>query len=119
MAGASPAAVLIGRNGLAQSRAIGGFMAKSTTARPGMNLPGMTDQNQPEPDPSAVYLSEREVARRTSLSTAWLQERRSLGGGPPWSRCGKRVVYKWSEVEAWIDAQKVTAPTAAQEATTP
>jgi predicted DNA-binding transcriptional regulator AlpA len=49
-----------------------------------------------------IYIDEREVARRTTLSPRTLQLMRRKGGGPAWAKLGGRVVYKWADVEGWI-----------------
>lgn len=52
------------------------------------------------------YLTEQEVARRTTLSPRTLQRLRLRNdGGPAFSRVGRRVLYRWADVEAWIRAQ--------------
>lgn len=55
------------------------------------------------------YMTEREVVERTTLSQRTLQRYRSAGGGPTWSRLGRRVVYRWADVEAWIRSREVSA----------
>lgn len=30
---------------------------------------------------------------------------RHIGEGPPWAKLGRRVVYRRSDVKAWVDAQ--------------
>lgn len=60
------------------------------------------------PDPT--YLNESEVARRTSLSASWLRQRRHKGGGPPFLRVAGRVVYKWVDVEQWMDTVGAGGP---------
>lgn len=52
------------------------------------------------------YVDDRQLAVRTSLSRAAWQTFRSRGKGPPYYKVGKRCLYKWHEVEAWIDAQR-------------
>ena len=50
----------------------------------------------------ALYIDERELARRTTLAPRTLQLMRRNGGGPPFAKLGGRVVYKWADVERWI-----------------
>ena len=59
-------------------------------------------------DPDPAYIGERELARRTSLSTRTLQLMRRTGSGPPWAKLGGRVVYKWANVESWIASRTRT-----------
>lgn len=51
-----------------------------------------------------VYIDERELARRTTLSSRTLQLMRRNGSGPPFAKLGGRVVYRWADVERWIAA---------------
>lgn len=63
------------------------------------------------PDPSTTdeYLDERQLAERTPISRATWRRMRAAGGGPPARRVGRRVVYHWPSVRAWIDAQPSSA----------
>lgn len=54
-----------------------------------------------------LYIDEREVARRTSLARITLRTWRSRGEGPPFHKIGRRVLYRWADVEQWIEARKV------------
>ena len=55
------------------------------------------------PNPSApVFIDERELARRTTLSPRTLQLMRRNDSGPPFAKLGGRVVYRWTDVERWI-----------------
>lgn len=67
----------------------------------------MSTAIEPSPAPDA-YLTETEVARRTTLSPRKLQHYRRDGGGPAFSKLGKRVVYLWSDVAAWIASNAST-----------
>lgn len=51
-----------------------------------------------------------DVAEITGISEDTLRHWRHKGVGPPSARLGRRIVYRESEVQAWIDAQfKATA----------
>lgn len=52
-----------------------------------------------------VLLTPTEVAQRTKLAVSTLAKRRVLGGGPPYTKLGGRVVYDAADVDAWIAAQ--------------
>ena len=41
------------------------------------------------------------IPRKTSQKWRWSKE------GPPYRKVGTRVLYKFAEVEAWLDAQTV------------
>jgi excisionase family DNA binding protein len=48
-----------------------------------------------------AYVSAKEVARRLNLSVRGVQDRASRGALPS-VRIGKRVVFRWAEVEGWL-----------------
>lgn len=50
----------------------------------------------------AEYVDDRELARRTPIRRATWQWWRREGGGPPFYKLGRRCVYRWPDVEAWI-----------------
>ena len=63
---------------------------------------------------NAVFVDEAELARRLPIErSTWQQWRaRSDSGesgetGPPYFKVGRRVIYRWSEVEAWVAQRKV------------
>jgi hypothetical protein len=53
--------------------------------------------------PHDTYLSAADVAARTPFSLKSLEKKRALGLGPKCSIVGRRVVYKWADVVAWIE----------------
>lgn len=59
---------------------------------------------------SALYIDERELACRTTLAPRTLQLMRRNGGGPPFAKLGGRVVYKWADVERWIQERTRCSP---------
>ena len=59
--------------------------------------------------PEREYLDDRELARRTPLARATWQKMRHEGKGPPVRRVGRRCLYLWSEVVAWIESQRSAA----------
>ena len=46
-----------------------------------------------------------EVAEYLDVSTQTLYNWRNLGTGPKSSRIGGRVRYRWTDVDAWVDAR--------------
>jgi predicted DNA-binding transcriptional regulator AlpA len=50
-----------------------------------------------------LYLDE--VSERTGIPENTLRFWRATKVGPPTARIGRRVVYRESDVQAWIDAQ--------------
>ena len=49
------------------------------------------------------YLKEREVAQIIRKSTAWLQRSRWQGGGIPYHKIGRSVVYFELDVMQWLE----------------
>jgi hypothetical protein len=60
-----------------------------------------------DPPPPAEYLDDRELARRTPIKRITWQVWRTKGEGPVFYKVGRRCLYRWSEVEAWISGQRV------------
>jgi hypothetical protein len=54
---------------------------------------------------AAVYLTANEVAARTS-STGAHWRKLAAGGAVPTRRDGRRLLFKWQDVEAYLDAPK-------------
>jgi hypothetical protein len=50
------------------------------------------------------YLSAAEVAERIPFTVKALETLRARGKGPRWSSVGRRIVYLWSDVVAWIES---------------
>jgi hypothetical protein len=48
-------------------------------------------------------LSASELEERTGIPTATWRYWAHIGGGPPSVKVGRRRLYKWSEVQAWVD----------------
>lgn len=65
----------------------------------------MQDHNERSEIPE--YVDDQDLARLTPISRAQWQAYRQKGGGPKWRKVSRRVVYKWSEVVAWLDSQPV------------
>ena len=53
--------------------------------------------------PASGYVDDRFLAANTPISRVWFQHARLRGEGPPSYKFGKRVLYKWTEVIAWLD----------------
>jgi predicted DNA-binding transcriptional regulator AlpA len=43
----------------------------------------------------------REVAELLRVSKSWLDKKRLSGGGPPYLKFGRRVVYDMADLEDW------------------
>jgi predicted DNA-binding transcriptional regulator AlpA len=46
-----------------------------------------------------------EVAEHIQVSEGTLAQWRHRGVGPKWVRCGRRIRYRWEDVERWITEQ--------------
>jgi len=71
-------------------------------------LPGMPPQTKlppPPPPRSLECLDTRGLATILPLAEVTLKIMRAKGEGPPWIKVGRRVLYRVSEVRAWLDAQ--------------
>lgn len=62
-----------------------------------------TETKQPE------SVNTADAALIVGLSPATLTTRRSRGGGPPYHKLGKRVVYRVADLRAWMDERSATS----------
>lgn len=80
------------------------------TAEPAVVYQATIQSKQEAPVP--VYVSEKEAARITGLSTAWFQRARWAGNGPPFIKLGgahRKVQYNREELLKWFEARKVNS----------
>jgi hypothetical protein len=52
------------------------------------------------------YLDTKEAARRCGLSASWLAKLRLTGGGAPYLKLGRRVLYEGQEFEQWLGSHR-------------
>lgn len=45
------------------------------------------------------------LALRTGIAASTWNKRRLTGDSPPHVKIGRRVLYRWSDVEAWLDSK--------------
>ena len=57
-------------------------------------------------------IDEHEAARRLGLSVATMRRRRLLRQPPAWVKLGSRVLYRISDLDAFIERNVVQLPTA-------
>ncbi|SUA72630.1 Uncharacterised protein [Nocardia otitidiscaviarum] len=62
----------------------------------------MTDTRNPLATPAEVA-----IALRTT--TGALAQLRYRGEGPTFRKLGRRVLYRWEDVNAWVDAHAATS----------
>jgi len=60
------------------------------------------------------YLTVEEVAEMTRLSPSTIRWYRHTGTGPKSFKIGRRIAYRRTDVEAWLDAQYAAGDQAGQ-----
>jgi len=55
------------------------------------------------------FLDTRALAAQTGIAASTLAKLRLTGTGPVYRSIGRRVIYRWSDVEAWLDTHKRTS----------
>lgn len=55
------------------------------------------------------YMTPKEVAAFLGMSSRWIYRRIQLGGGPPFRRRGRIILYLRTDVELW-DRQQISKP---------
>lgn len=58
-------------------------------------------------DPQAQYGTPRQIEQVFGLSTSFLAKYRSQGCGPAYVKAFGKVLYKFTDVEEWLEARKV------------
>lgn len=64
--------------------------------------PPVSTANTNEPE----WVDDRELAKRTPITRMGWQQWRIRRRGPPYYKVGKRVLYRWSEVLAWLESNR-------------
>jgi hypothetical protein len=64
-----------------------------------------------KPGTEPVYVDDRELAHRTPIRRITWQTWRRQGAGPPFYKVGRRCVYRWTEVVAWLESHRVGGTT--------
>ncbi len=59
----------------------------------------------PAPESAPRYLNNAEAAAWLKLSPRTMEKQRVIGGGPPFRKFGRRVLYAISDLEAWSSAR--------------
>jgi hypothetical protein len=55
----------------------------------------------------AEFVDDRVLEARTSIKRVTWQHYRARGEGPPFYKINRKILYRWSEVVAWIEARRV------------
>jgi hypothetical protein len=58
---------------------------------------------------SPEYFDTKQAAQRYSLSASWLSKLRVFGGGSPYFKIGRRVLYERSAFEDWLASHRRTS----------
>ena len=61
---------------------------------------------------TAVNFDQEAAAAYLNVSTQWLESRRHDGLGPPFAKLGRRIIYRKSDLDAFV-AQRVVNSTQA------
>ncbi|HET7020533.1 MAG TPA: helix-turn-helix domain-containing protein [Xanthobacteraceae bacterium] len=67
-----------------------------------------------EIDDEDAILDARAAARFLGLAVATLAKMRCMGGGPPFVKAGRRVLYRRSDLVEWLNARRVRNTAEAQ-----
>jgi predicted DNA-binding transcriptional regulator AlpA len=67
---------------------------------------------EPSPDakrsrPLSEWVDDRQLAEHTPISRSEWQKLRREKSGPRHYKVGRRVIYRWAEVEAWLESDRV------------
>ncbi len=52
------------------------------------------------------YFDTKQAPQRYPLSESWLAKLRVYGGGPPYIKVGRRVLYDTTTFEAWLESRR-------------
>ena len=53
------------------------------------------------------WLSSKEAAEYTGLGFSTLAKLRLRGGGCPYTKIGEKILYKRSDLDAWLESKRV------------
>lgn len=59
-----------------------------------------------DPTPQRKVMKTREAATYIGSSASTLEKLRLTGGGPPFAKIGRRVVYRIEDLDAWLAANR-------------
>ena len=49
-------------------------------------------------------LTTKRLSERTGFSESYFEKKRIYGDGPEYLKVGHKVLYRWSDVECWLEA---------------
>ena len=56
-------------------------------------------------DTNTTFINTRQLATKTGVAASTWCKHRLSGDGPAYIKAGGRVIYRWSDVEAWMSEQ--------------
>ena len=65
---------------------------------------------EPATKPLKLF-KQSEIAQIIRKSTAWLERKRWEGGGPPFMKIGRNVLYRESDFLVWLESQPCISST--------
>ena len=54
---------------------------------------------------SDTLINTSQLALRTGIAASTWNKRRLTGDSPPHVKIGRRVLYRWTDVEAWLESK--------------
>lgn len=61
--------------------------------------------SRPVKSDNEAYLNTKELAKTLGLSTSFFEKGRWQGKGPAYFKIGNRVLYRKSDIDAWLAGQ--------------
>ena len=58
----------------------------------------------------AKYVSPQTASKMFAMSTRLLEDMRKLGGGPPFVKLSRKVLYKVADFEKWLEEKQGGKP---------
>ncbi|HEY3802229.1 MAG TPA: hypothetical protein VGL61_06455 [Kofleriaceae bacterium] len=55
--------------------------------------------------PASGLVDSRWLGDNTPRSRSFYDHARLVGEGPPYHRIGGRIVYRWTEVQSWLESE--------------
>jgi len=75
----------------------------------------LTEIRSPNAEGHRRYVTESQLADELRNSRRTLQRMRADGSGPLFLKVGRKVIYRWDDVEAWLDTRSVGSTAEAKE----
>ena len=61
------------------------------------------------------WVTQEQLAARLDLSQRTLERMRNCGSGLPFAKAGKKILYRWSDVEAWLEERSFSSTAEAKQ----